>query len=116
MKYYQKWLSDELDRRSIKNREYSMRAFAKNLKISPSLLSRIMSGTMDVSPKTAAQIVNASDMNPEVAKIFVESILDNLRDKIQLLVDTKTEGKILYSNIIKSNEILPKDPPNMSSL
>ena len=101
MKYYQKWLSDELDRRSIKNREYSMRAFAKNLKISPSLLSRIMSGTMDVSPKTAAQIVNASDMNPEVAKIFVESILDNLRDKIQLLVDTKTEGKILYSNIIK---------------
>jgi hypothetical protein len=70
-----------------------MRAFAKNLRISPSLLSRIIAGSMDMSHKTAANVINFSQMTSDDEKLFVDSILDEYRARIQTSVD-KTNNEL----------------------
>jgi len=55
-KKFRRELKLELKKRSLKNLNYSPRAFAKYIKISPSLLSGILSGRLPLTEKTYSKI------------------------------------------------------------
>ena len=61
-------LCDELARRCRTNPRYSMRAFARSLKLSHSLLSMILSHKRALSKSAARKIVAALELNPELAR------------------------------------------------
>jgi uncharacterized protein (TIGR02147 family) len=61
-------LCDELARRCRGNPRYSMRAFARSLKISHSLLSMIMSHKRSLSKSAARKIATGLDLDPATAQ------------------------------------------------
>jgi hypothetical protein len=82
MKYYQKWMIDELARRQSKNANYSTRAFAKHLQVSPSLVSRVINGSMEISHKIAPVIIKNSEMTDDDASMFIDSVLLRLKEEM----------------------------------
>jgi uncharacterized protein (TIGR02147 family) len=72
-------LKDELARRVEQNSRYSLRAFAKLLKVHPSALSRILSEKQPLSVKTAAAIVKQLRMNPDKKRLFMISVIEEKR-------------------------------------
>ncbi len=58
-------LRAELARRGEKNARYSLRAFAKSLGMSHTVLSLVMSGKRQLSKRAAARVVNALALSPE---------------------------------------------------
>jgi len=55
---YRKWLKAEFKRRQSINAKYSLRGFAKTLSVSPSFLSKVLSGKKNLSLVTAVQIAD----------------------------------------------------------
>ena len=93
-------LKNKLELRQQKNKKYSLRAYARDLGLSSSLLSEILSGKKGLSLKMAGQVAENLGMNPieqsyfcdlvtstnarkEGAKILAQDRLENYR-KIQM--------------------------------
>jgi uncharacterized protein (TIGR02147 family) len=53
---WRSYLRDDLKNRQAKNPEFSLRSYAKHLKLSPTQLSLIMSGKRSVTPKVAIHL------------------------------------------------------------
>ena len=66
----------ELVRRQSKNTRYSLRAFAHQLEIHPSALSRILTNKQDVSLKTCALMVSLIDFSDEDKIKFLVSVAE----------------------------------------
>ena len=64
-KDYREYLKDELGRRAQLNRQYSLRAFARDLEISPQVLSLVMSGKKNISPDVAISIAHRLRLSAE---------------------------------------------------
>lgn len=64
---YRSWLGDELARRLKANPRYSLRAFARDLKLSPGELSEILGGKRPLSHKAAAKIASSLGFTPAEA-------------------------------------------------
>jgi uncharacterized protein (TIGR02147 family) len=62
------YLKDELRRRVRLNPRYSLRSFARNLKLSPGALSEILRGQRNLSVKSVAQVARAIGLNAAEAK------------------------------------------------
>ncbi|KYG67325.1 hypothetical protein AZI86_10025 [Bdellovibrio bacteriovorus] len=73
LQYHIKVLKDELNLRRKKNPSYSLRAFAKYLEISPSLLSNLLRGLKGISDKKAGNIAKKLQLDAENKKFFVLS-------------------------------------------
>lgn len=71
---YRKYLQDALAQRCAKNPNYSMRAFAKQVGISPSHLSRVMNGKKDISPIAALRIANHLKLKPADMENFLDLV------------------------------------------
>lgn len=69
-----KALDEELKRRKNKNSAYSLRAFAKQLNLSPAQLSQIMSGKRSVTLKSFRQISEILKFSPLESLQFLEEI------------------------------------------
>ena len=63
LEYHDKWLLDEFEKRKKRNSAYSLRAFAKNIKVSPGLLSKIFRGKSQMTPETALKIIENLNIN-----------------------------------------------------
>lgn len=64
------FLTLELSRRKQRNESYSLRAFARDLDLSPSRLSEILSGVHGVSEKTADKIATRLKLKPMHRKFW----------------------------------------------
>jgi uncharacterized protein (TIGR02147 family) len=72
--FYKERLKAELSQRTGRNPRYSLRSFARALRISPSALSIIFSGRRVPSVSLAAQMANALCLPPHERQRFMESV------------------------------------------
>lgn len=70
---YKSILSSELANRKIINSSYSLRAFARDLKIPSSVLCSVLNGKKGLSPSRAKELALALRLPEEVSDIFVKS-------------------------------------------
>jgi len=71
---YRKQLKEALGEKTALRPGYSMRAFAKQVEISPSHLSRVLRGEKDLSPKSALKIALELDFNHEKREQFLDLV------------------------------------------
>ena len=76
MQYHIRILKDELETRLAKNKRYSLRAFAYNLNMHPSALSRVLSGKADLSPKSALAVSKKLGLDGERTRLFLQSLVE----------------------------------------
>lgn len=67
---YQDILIHELQQRTRRNSAYSMTAYARDLNISVSSLSRVIAGAQGLSLSKAEKIAEKLELNPEESKVF----------------------------------------------
>lgn len=67
------FLANELSKRKLRNEKYSLRAFARDLGLSPGRLADILNGRRRLGPELAQRIVNSLNLNAE-AKVEFEDL------------------------------------------
>lgn len=72
-------LKKEFSKRVEKNTRYSMRAFAKQLEIHPSALSRILAGKQKMSSGAALMISKKIGLSGDTCRLFLQSVVDEQR-------------------------------------
>lgn len=86
---YQKYLSDELDRRIKNNSNYSTRAFARDLDVSISTLSNVLNFKKKLGVKAASSIIpklGLKDLDKEYFKALVRSQIDkNISNRLNAI-------------------------------
>lgn len=83
------FLKDELARRQSKNTRYSLRAFAHQLEIHPSALSRILTNKQDVSLKTCVLMVGFIVFSDEDKIKFLVSVAEEKMHRASMFLSTK---------------------------
>lgn len=58
-------LKEQLDSRKLKNKNYSLRALARDVKVSPSTISKIINGKCDISEKMLLSILDSLSLSSE---------------------------------------------------
>lgn len=71
---YRHYIQSEFEHRRLRNPSYSLRAFARDLKTSPSRLSEAINGKRGISTALARQIVKILDLGGVDAEIFLWSV------------------------------------------
>lgn len=71
---YRKILKNELNRRIEKNSFYSLRAFARDLKVSPSRLSEAINGVRGISLDFAKNVCQKINLDKKWTDIFLTSV------------------------------------------
>ena len=71
------YLKDELERKISANPKYScpLRAFARDLKIAPQILSNLLNGKKAISVDVAGALAERLEMNPREASHFIDLVL-----------------------------------------
>lgn len=67
-------LREELTKRMAANPQYSLRAFARDLKLSPQQLSNLLNGRRGISPQAAQKIANRLGMNQRESERFFHMV------------------------------------------
>ncbi len=87
MKNAQHILSEILSERQAVNPAYSLRAFARDLGVSPQQLSNVMNGRRGLGPALAQEVVNQLDLDQNQKEWFLESLKAQFsRSKVQRVV------------------------------
>lgn len=83
------YLGKELNRRSEKNPNYSLRSFAKSLDVDPSLLSKLISGKRKISDKQIEKIGTLLGLNLRQIESFKTplNLEENEREAYRLSFD-----------------------------
>src|SRR5579885_2259362 len=68
----QRKLNEALTNARLRNRAYSLRAFARKLEISPAALSEILNGKRNVSKRLAERLVNNLVLPPNESKAILD--------------------------------------------
>jgi uncharacterized protein (TIGR02147 family) len=71
---YRPYLKDLLENRISANPKYSLRAFARDLKVSPQVLSPLLRGKKGISTDVAAQIAERLELNPKESNYFMDLV------------------------------------------
>lgn len=74
MKYYVEVINRDLLQRQEKNPQYSLRAYARDLGMEPSALSKILRGLRPLSIKSAGDVARSLRLNPVERTKFIESL------------------------------------------
>jgi transcriptional regulator with XRE-family HTH domain len=69
-----KHLNNELNSRRIANKQYSLRAFARDLKLDASQLSKILKGKLPLTCQFAIKICDNLKLNEKDKTLFVDNI------------------------------------------
>lgn len=87
---FKEYLQIELNKRKKNNPLFSLRAFARNLDISPAQLSQIISGKRPLTVTTAKKIVKSLKLSPVESEKFLDAVSPDFRiKKITRLSDEK---------------------------
>jgi transcriptional regulator with XRE-family HTH domain len=68
---YRDFLSNELRSRQLANKSYSLRAFARDIGISPASLSLTLKGNLGLSVKTAKKVAEEIGLSKNQKDFFV---------------------------------------------
>lgn len=71
---YRKFIRDTLNEKVQSNPRYSLRAFARDLNVSPSILSEVISGKHGLSEKLANRIALKLGLNQEEKSLFCDQV------------------------------------------
>ncbi len=85
--FYRVYLKEELRLRKSKNRRYSLRAFAKSLKIDNGQLSKIIAGKALLSVDLADQVAKALKLTGTDRVEFLTSAAEEQKCHLLYLVD-----------------------------
>lgn len=66
----------------MRNPRYSLRAFARDLKVDPSFLSRLMSGKAEPSVNLTSKIVQRMNLSDGEKRRFIAAIVDDRQRNI----------------------------------
>ena len=75
------WLKAEYERRKVRNRRYSLRAFARLLEVSPGRLSEILARKRFLTPKLGQRISRKLALAPMLDREFLASIERELQTR-----------------------------------
>lgn len=101
---YRDMLKEELNLRSTTHRRFSLRAMAKKLDISPSLLSAVINGTRDFSNDTAERVTSLLKFDSKRRDLFMDAFRYATTDSEDLRAELKLRiGRTLA--LIKPNRI-----------
>jgi uncharacterized protein (TIGR02147 family) len=78
------FLAHQLEQRCQKNPHYSLRAFARDLAISPAMLSQVMNGSKGLSRKAATQIATHLGLNKQETRDWV-TLVESLHSRSKKL-------------------------------
>lgn len=76
---YRDMLKGELERRRARNESYSLRAFARDISLHSSDLSRVINGKKSLAVRTAVTIVGTLDWPESDKRAFLDSVVDEVR-------------------------------------
>jgi len=105
---YQDLLIHEFEVRSNRNASYSLRAYARDLGISVSSLSRILNGQQDLSLKNVEKVVKTLGLSPSEANYFYALVkaenarTDKNRAEILSKLDSEMSGVELSLEYFKT--------------
>jgi transcriptional regulator with XRE-family HTH domain len=85
--FYRKVLQEEFARRKVKNKRYSLRAFAGSLRMDNGQLSKILSGKALLSVDLADQIAKRLKLEDETRVEFLTSAAEEQKCRLLYLVD-----------------------------
>ncbi len=95
------FLQEELNNRKTFNSAYSLRAFARDLKVSPSTLSEIISGKKGISKVAAEKMANVLKLGNEEKKCFLMLVdsaakrtTSTSKKALQFLKDTREQKEL----------------------
>ncbi|HLE01705.1 MAG TPA: TIGR02147 family protein [Bdellovibrionota bacterium] len=72
---YRDLLKNEFQARITKNTRYSLRAFARDLSMTPQMISAVLNGKRDISLDSGADIVDRLGFDPNRAQDFLDAIV-----------------------------------------
>ncbi len=72
--HFSEWLQREYLNRRVKNQSYSIRSFARYLKLDPSTVSQLLSGKRKPSQKFAKNLFGQLDIAPDDREIIMSSL------------------------------------------
>lgn len=100
---YRQMLNLNLQRRQAANRSYSLRAFARDLKISPTSLSLIFSGKQGISISKATHICEVLNLTSEEKSIFLLSV-ESSHGRSQAVRKAATKKLFVAKNNFKKSQ------------
>lgn len=71
---YRRIVKEELERRRSHNPSYSLRAFARDLELAPSRVSRVINGKEGFSRKSAEKTARLMGLGPEQIQNFCQLV------------------------------------------
>lgn len=96
-------LSAELEARRARNPRYSLRAYARDLKLSPSRLSEVISGRHRLSGASAAKVVDGLRLTAAERALFVALVdAENPREAVRVKAKRALpalKARVLYSKL-----------------
>lgn len=75
MPFYITALRENLQKRQMRSKSYSLRAFARDLNIHPATLSLVMNGKRKLPLKDASRLAEKLTLTPKEQTLFVESLM-----------------------------------------
>jgi uncharacterized protein (TIGR02147 family) len=80
---FRKYLRSELGERCARNPSYSLRAFAKQIGLSPSHLSRVLSGSKSLSQSAALRVASELNLNEKQTSYFFRLVSADKMDETE---------------------------------
>ncbi|MEC9283196.1 MAG: helix-turn-helix domain-containing protein, partial [Bdellovibrionota bacterium] len=108
-----RFLHAELRERNLKNPRYSLRAFARDLGVSPSRLSELLRGKGQMSASFAKSIAEALGPESEKSKLFLSMVLAK---KSHNLTERQLAKKkvLVWKNFAEVEELMLSEFQQMS--
>ena len=93
--FYTEYLSNELNRRKQNNSRYSLRAFARQLGLDASALSRILAGKQNLSVQGCLKIVEKLEISDQELNLFLNSVADEKKRRVGIALERGLQGPLL---------------------
>jgi len=101
-------LKSEFNRRMADNQRYSLRGFARSLKMDPSTLSKILSGQRKLGEKARASLLAKLGFNRDAINDFYSQISDDDFDQIPEWYDTAILEQLTVTSFKATKKTLAK--------
>jgi uncharacterized protein (TIGR02147 family) len=106
MKEAKNILSEILSQRTATNASYSLRAFARDLGVSPQQLSNVINGRRGLGPSTAEKVVKRLGLDQTQKDFFLESLKAKFsKSKVQRVVSKSKLKSMMVDASTKNLEI-----------
>jgi uncharacterized protein (TIGR02147 family) len=104
---YRPYLKGELELRVASNPRYSLRAFARDLSLSPQMLSYVLNGKKGISVEAAVEIADCLGLDPAEASYFVDLVtfVHSKSSKAKKLAEFRIEERQNSEPKFKSLEV-----------